>query len=71
MAEDYGVLVPQYGIAERVTFVVDKGGKISYIEHGADAVKIVGAGEACSRLERAAQEVNRFFSVTKRGLRRR
>ena len=33
-----------------MTFVVDKDGKISYIEAGKDAVATLGAGEACSRL---------------------
>lgn len=50
VAEEYGVLVPGYGVANRVTFVVDKEGKISYIEAGKDAVATLGAGEACSRL---------------------
>ena len=50
VAQEYGVFLPQYGMAKRVTFVVDKEGKISYIEQGQDAVKIVGAGDACSRL---------------------
>jgi peroxiredoxin len=50
VAEQYGVLVPEYGVANRVTFVVDKDGKISYIEAGKDAVATLGAGEACSRL---------------------
>ncbi|MFL6353085.1 MAG: redoxin domain-containing protein [Bryobacteraceae bacterium] len=50
VAEEYGVFVPEYGVANRVTFVVDKDGKISYIEAGKDAVATLGAGEACSRL---------------------
>jgi peroxiredoxin len=50
VAEEYGVLIPDYGVANRVTFVVDKEGKISYIEAGKDAIAILGAGDACSRL---------------------
>lgn len=50
VAEDYGVFMPEHGVANRVTFVVDKEGKISYIEGGKDAVAILGAGDACSRL---------------------
>ncbi len=50
VAEEYGVLIPEYGVANRVTFVVDKDGKISYIEAGKDAIAILGAGDACSRL---------------------
>lgn len=50
VAQDYGVFIPEYGVANRVTFVVDKEGRISYIEAGKDAVATLGAGEACSRL---------------------
>jgi peroxiredoxin len=50
VAEEYGVFVPEYGVANRVTFVVDKDGKISYMEAGKDAVATLGVGEACSRL---------------------
>lgn len=49
-AEEYGVLVPDIGVANRVTLVIDKRGRISYMEAGEDAVAILGAGEACSRL---------------------
>jgi peroxiredoxin len=50
VAQDYGIYLPKYGIANRVTFVIDKDGKIDFIEQGGDAVKILGAGDACSRL---------------------
>jgi peroxiredoxin len=50
VAEEYGVLIPEYGVANRVTFVVDKEGRISYIEAGKDAIATLGAGDACSRL---------------------
>lgn len=50
----YGVLIPDMGMANRVTFVIDKDGRIAYIEHGKDAVAILGAGEACSRLAHKA-----------------
>ena len=46
----YGIYLPKYGIANRVTFVIDKEGKIDFIEQGGDAMKIMGAGDACSRL---------------------
>ena len=49
-AADYGVLMPERGIANRTTFVVDKEGKITYIEEGTTAVDISGAATACSRL---------------------
>ena len=49
-AEEYGVLIPNMGMANRVTFVIDKDGKITYMEAGRDAIAILGAGNACSRL---------------------
>jgi peroxiredoxin len=49
-AADYGVLMPDRGIANRATFLVDKEGKIQYIEEGSTAVDISGAADACSRL---------------------
>jgi peroxiredoxin Q/BCP len=50
VAKDYGVLIPEMGIANRATFVVDKEGKIQYIEEGKTAVDSSGAETACSRL---------------------
>jgi peroxiredoxin len=49
-AEAYGVLMPDRGIANRATFVVDKDGKITYIEEGSSAVDITNTADACSRL---------------------
>jgi peroxiredoxin len=49
-AEAYGVLMPDRGIANRATFLVDTDGKITYIEEGSSAVDISGAADACSRL---------------------
>jgi peroxiredoxin len=49
-AEAYGVLIPSAGVANRATFLVDKDGKITYIEEGKTAVDISGAADACSRL---------------------
>jgi peroxiredoxin len=46
----YGIYLPKMGIANRVTFVIDTSGKIDFIEQGGDAIKIMGAGDACSRL---------------------
>jgi peroxiredoxin len=45
----YGVLIKDAGMANRATFVVDKEGKISYIEEGNTAVDPTGAEQACSR----------------------
>jgi peroxiredoxin len=50
VSKDYGVLIPEKGIANRATFVVDKNGKIQYIEEGTAAVDVTGAATACSRL---------------------
>ena len=50
VSQAYGIYLPKYGIANRVTFVIDKDGKIYFIEQGGDAMKIMGAGDACSRL---------------------
>jgi peroxiredoxin Q/BCP len=45
----YGVLIPAVGVANRSTFVVDKEGKIAYIEEGNTAIDPTGAETACSR----------------------
>jgi alkyl hydroperoxide reductase subunit AhpC len=45
----YGVLIPAAGVANRATFVVDKEGKIAYIEEGSSAIDPTGAETACSR----------------------
>src|SRR3954452_9126210 len=50
VSQDYGVYVAKAGVANRVTFVIDSSGKIVFIEFGGDAMKILGAGDACSRL---------------------
>jgi peroxiredoxin len=50
VATAYGVLITDAGMANRATFVVDKEGKISYIEEGNTAVDPTGADTACSRL---------------------
>jgi peroxiredoxin len=46
----YGVLMPDRGIANRATFVVDKAGKITYVEEGQTAVDITSTADACSRV---------------------
>jgi len=50
VAQEYGVLITDLGIANRATFVIDKEGKIQYIEEGKTAVDSNGAEAACSRL---------------------
>jgi peroxiredoxin len=51
VAEAYGVLMPGRKLALRTTFVVDREGKIRYIEQGNTAIDVTGAQNACSRLE--------------------
>jgi len=50
----YGVLMPEIGIANRATFVVDKEGKIQYIEEGNSALDPTGAATTCSQLHHKA-----------------
>jgi hypothetical protein len=45
----YGVLMPDRESANRATFVVDKTGKITYIEQGQTAVDITSTADACRR----------------------
>jgi mycoredoxin-dependent peroxiredoxin len=52
VSKAYGVLVPDRGIANRATFVIDTEGKIQYIEEGSAAIDISGAAEACSRIQK-------------------
>lgn len=56
VSEQYGILIPQYGIANRATFVVDIDGKIASIEEGNTAIDPTGAETACSRLKHKASE---------------
>ena len=56
VSEQYGVLIPQMGIANRSTFVVDIDGKIASIEEGNVALDPMGAETACSRLKHKASE---------------
>ena len=52
VSKDYGILMEARGLSNRATFVVDKAGKIAYIEEGQTAVDISGANAACSRLKK-------------------
>jgi|SRR6185437_5390481 len=55
VSKQYGVYIPQYGVSNRVTFVIDTEGKINFIESGGDAIKLLGAPDACSRLAHKKQ----------------
>jgi peroxiredoxin len=50
VAAEYGVLFPDYGFANRATFVIDKDGRIQHIEEGNTAIDPTGAETACSRM---------------------
>jgi peroxiredoxin len=53
VSAQYGVLIPDRGLANRTTFVIDKEGKIQHIDEGTAAVDISGAAMACSRLKKS------------------
>jgi peroxiredoxin len=44
------------GMANRATFVIDKEGKIVYIEEGSGAIDPTGAETACSRSAHKTQQ---------------
>jgi peroxiredoxin len=50
-AAAYGVLIPDRGIANRATFVVDPQGRIQHIEEGSAALDPSGAETACRRIK--------------------
>ena len=50
VCQAYGVYIPKYAIANRVTFVIDSQSKIDTIESGGDAIKMLQTPDACSRL---------------------
>jgi alkyl hydroperoxide reductase subunit AhpC len=50
VSADYGVLIPDRGIANRTTFVIDTDGKIQHIDEGSAAIDITSAATACSRV---------------------
>jgi peroxiredoxin len=53
VSAQYGVLMPDRGVANRTTFVIDKEGKIQHIDEGTAAVDVSGAAMACSRLKKS------------------
>ncbi len=54
VSKEYGILNEQYQFANRTTFVVDKEGKIQYIEEGGSAVDPTGAVTICTGLKHKA-----------------
>ena len=55
VSRKYGVLNENAGVANRVTFVIDKDGKIVHIDENQAAIDPTGAAEACSRAAHRAQ----------------
>ena len=53
VAASYGVQVPDRGIANRSTFVIDTDGKIQHIEEGSAALDPTGAETACKRIKKS------------------
>ena len=52
VAQKYGILIPNMGLANRTTFVVDTEGKIVHIDEGSAAIDPSGAEMACSRVKK-------------------
>lgn len=57
VSQEYGVYLPNLGFSNRVTFVIDPQGKIDFMESGQDAMNMLGAPDACSRLAHKKAEV--------------
>ncbi len=52
VSKEYGVLIPDRGMANRATFVLDKDGRIEHIEEGSSAIDPTGAETACRRVHK-------------------
>jgi len=50
VARAYGVLIEERGMASRVTFVIDRAGKVRHIEAGNSAISPAGAIAALQSL---------------------
>lgn len=51
VADSYGVLIEGRNMANRTTFVVDKDGKIAFVEEGMGALDPASAAGACASLK--------------------
>ncbi len=51
VAGDYDVLISGRVMANRVTFVVGKDGKVAFVESGMGAINPAGASSACAGLD--------------------
>ena len=52
VSAQYGVLIPDRGLASRATFVIDKRGRFQHIEEGSGAIDPTLAQAACSRIHK-------------------
>lgn len=52
VSKDYGILNDEKQFANRTTFVVDKQGKIQYVEEGSSAVDPTKAIDICTLLHK-------------------
>ena len=50
VSAEYGIFNAERGVANRATFVVDKEGKITFIQEGKEAIDPSAAVTACSRI---------------------
>lgn len=55
VTKDYGLYNEETGYGARATFVVDKEGKIQYIEVGRTAIDPTGAYQACELIKKKPQ----------------
>ena len=55
ITKEYGIYNPQYKAARRVTFLIDKEGKIANVQVDRDAVDPTNTVEACERSEHKGQ----------------
>ena len=53
VSASYGVLIPERGFANRVTFVIDPDGVIQSIDEGSAALDPTGAETACKRAKKS------------------
>lgn len=54
VSRDYGVLMPENGLANRTTFVISPAGTIEHIDEGKVAIDPNGAETACKRIRAKA-----------------
>src|SRR5437879_597786 len=66
VAAAYGVLLQEAGVANRSTFIIDKEGKIAYIEEGNTAIDPTAAADACSSAAHQAKSPGAGFSEASR-----